>query len=227
MINFLNYNIKNILDIGANIGEFSLYMSRLFPKAYILMVEANLSCKSDLQKLPFNYEIALLSDSNKWIDFYINKNNIKSTGNSYYLENTKYFENYITKKIYSYTLDEIAKKYDKDFDFIKIDTQGSELDILRGGLNTISKSKFIMIECSTIKEKLYNKGSYHIDEIIDFMEKNNFKKYFTVEEHLWWEKNPEIAPYSYGEVFQKDLLFVADNISKKLKMRQKPTFSYS
>jgi FkbM family methyltransferase len=213
MINFLNYNVKNILDIGANVGEFSLHMNRLFPEAYVLMIEANLSCKSDLQKPPFDYEIALLSDSNKWIDFYINKDNIKSTGNSYYLENTKYFENYITEKIYSHTLDEIVKKYDKDFDFIKIDTQGSELDILKGGLKTISKSKFIMIECSTIQERLYNKGSCSINEVIEFMEINNFNKHYVVENHLWWEKNPEIAPYFYGEIFQKDLLFVADNVS--------------
>jgi FkbM family methyltransferase len=201
------------LDIGANVGEFSLYMNKLFPEAYILMIEANFNCKSDLQKLPFNYEIALLSDFNKWIDFYINKDNIKSTGNSYYLENTKYFENYITEKIYSHTLDEIVKKYDKDFDFIKIDTQGSELDILKGGLKTISKSKFIMIECSTIQERLYNKGSCSINEVIEFMKINNFNKHYVVENHLWWEKNPEIAPYFYGEVFQKDLLFVADNVS--------------
>ena len=214
MIDLLNFKINNILDIGANVGDFSTYMSGLFSQAYILMIEANQKCEENLRLLPFDYKIAVLSDINKWVDFYFNETNAKSTGNSYYLEDTKYFENnYITQKIYTHTLDQITEYIDRDFDFIKLDTQGSELDILKGGLKTISKSKFILVECSTIKERLYNNGSPHSNDVIEFMKNNGFQRYYVVEEHKWWEKDPSIAHYSYGEIFQKDFMFIADNVN--------------
>ena len=86
-----------------------------------------------------------------------------------------------------------------------MDTQGSELDILKGGLKTINKAKYIIIETS-IKE--YNIGAPLEKEIIDFMSENNFKEFIVLEEHTWPTTD---GPFKFGEVFQRDLMFIQND----------------
>lgn len=206
----LNIDVKNILDIGAHFGEFAKSIHHLFPSAYILMIEGNDKCEPALEELPFDHCIALLSDVNKEVDFYMNKNNLTCTGCSYYKENTEGYDDAVVEKKQTFILDEIVSDTNKIFDFIKLDTQGSELDILKGGLNTLKTSNYVLMECSVIKDKLYNRGSSHIDDIIDFMKDNGFSKYYVVDEHHFGGKDSKI--YSFGEIFQKDYLFVSDKI---------------
>ena len=47
---------------------------------------------------------------------------------------------------------------------IKIDTQGSELDIINGGIETFSKAKVVIAEVSLID---YNEGGCTKQQIID------------------------------------------------------------
>jgi FkbM family methyltransferase len=159
-----NHRIENILDVGANTGEFSLSINSIFPLAKIFMVEANYNCEKYLKALPqFNYTIQLLSNEIKQVDFYLNNKNLISTGSSYYLEDTEHFrpENLVIEKRLTSTLDSVFP--DAKFDFIKLDTQGSELDIIAGGEKCIKNCKAILIECST---KNYNIGSPLMDETI-------------------------------------------------------------
>jgi FkbM family methyltransferase len=212
MISILDLEINNILDIGAHVGKFSLDINKIFPNAYVLMIEANKKCEDYLKLIGFDYAIALLSNTNKLVDFYINPNDQISTGNSYLLENTGYFEKFLTEQIYSVTLDQVSEVVNKNFDLIKIDTQGSELDILKGGIKTIKNSKCIIVEASTIKEKPYNKGAPHCDEIIEFMKDHGYGRYSIVGEHAWWLNDPNFSKYSYGEIFQKDFMFFSDSL---------------
>jgi FkbM family methyltransferase len=204
----LNLEVNNILDIGAHFGEFAKDIHRLYPNSYILMIEGNEKCEDKLEELPFDHCIALLSDTNKEVDFFLNPNNLSGTGSSYYKENTEHFENPIIERIDTYTVDEVVESTNREFDFVKLDTQGSELDILRGGKNTLEKAKYVLIECGTIEDRLYNEGSPYIDEVIDFMKENNFSTYHVVDEHAYPVNTS--GRYSLGEIFQKDLLFIAD-----------------
>ena len=52
------------------------------------------------------------------------------------------------------------------FDLIKIDTQGSELDIINGGLQTFSNAKVVIAEVSLTN---YNEGGCTKQQIIDKM----------------------------------------------------------
>lgn len=204
----LNLKVSNILDIGAHFGEFAKDIHSLYPESYILMIEGNKRCEKMLEKLPFDHCIALLSDSNKEVEFYLNPNNDVCTGSSYYKENSQHYENAISEKVSTYTLDEVVEDTGKEFDFIKLDTQGSELDILRGGIKSLGKAKYVLIECSNIEDKVYNEGSPHMSEVIEFMKSHNFTKYHVVDDHVYPSNNS--SRYSLGEVFQKDLLFIAD-----------------
>jgi FkbM family methyltransferase len=140
------FHPKAILDIGANQGHFAIMCSHIWPFATLTLAEGNENCREDLRRLPYEFHICLLSDSAKEVVFYIDKSNAKSTGSSYYKENSVHFENAIEEKRITNTLDVLFQN--RQFDFIKIDTQGSELDILRGGKEIAQKAEYILLEVS-------------------------------------------------------------------------------
>ena len=125
----LGINFKKVLDIGAYIGTWKDMFQKIFPEADILMIEANQK-KEEILKLKGNYLIALLgSEDEKIVDYYKCENEDISSGNGIFKENTNFkFNSEQRKTIKLSTL----LKNEGDFDLIKIDTQGSELNIMRG-----------------------------------------------------------------------------------------------
>ena len=120
-------NLKRILDIGACNGLWSKMFKDAFPESDILMIEANSDKEEILRKIG-KYKIALLgSEQGKEVNYYKSFNN--DSGNSIYLENTKYLFKPEKRRITT-----LKSLLDKDyFDLIKMDVQGSELDIIKGG----------------------------------------------------------------------------------------------
>ena len=157
---------NTILDIGAHHGNFSMFCKNVWKDVDCLMLEGNENCDEYLENLPFSHCIVLLSDSNKEVTLHLNQKIPHDTGNILLKENTKYYDNSIKVKKQTYTLDEVTEEVGKSFDLIKIDTQGSELDIIRGGLNTVQKSSYVIMEVSILQ---YNEGSPLFDEVIEYM----------------------------------------------------------
>ena len=58
------------------------------------------------------------------------------------------------------------------FDLIKIDTQGSELNILKGSIEIVEKTKFLLLELSVVE---YNFNAPTYLQVIKYLEENNFK----------------------------------------------------
>lgn len=167
-----NYFTPNsILDIGANVGQFYNEIKQIFPNSYYYLIEGNERCEIALQSLGVDYSISLLSDKVKEVKFYTRTNEERCTGNSIYREKTLFFnDDEITIKNKTTTTLELLIN-DKQFDLIKIDVQGSELDIINGGLEVIKKSKGVLMEVSLIE---YNENSPTKDFVYDFMEKLDF-----------------------------------------------------
>ena len=158
---------RKILDIGACNGSWTLQVKNIFPEADILMIEANTD-KEQILKTEGNYKIALLSsEENKEINYYKSVGS-DASGNSIYLENTKY--KFIPEKRITTTLKLMLPK-DAQYDLIKMDVQGSELDIIKGGLDIIKKSKFLLLELQTFE---YNKNAPMIGDVITFLKNINF-----------------------------------------------------
>jgi FkbM family methyltransferase len=193
---------NKILDIGANVGEFSELCKNVWKDSILYMVEANKNCEIYLKNTGNLYFIEVLSDvDDKEVDFFLTKENDICTGNSLYLEKTKHYsiENLIIEKRITKTVDSLFKL--DEFDLIKLDTQGSELDILKGSKNILEKAKYVIIETS-LKE--YNEGAPLEDEIIKNMKENNFLNYEVIENHVW---PLEDGIFKKGEIFQRDLIF--------------------
>jgi len=197
LIEFLyTINPGSLLDIGANNGDFSVNIKRAFPDIFLYAIEANPNCDHDLSIKNIPHMICCLSDTEKTIDFFISKlGDGKNTGASYYKEKTNYYSegNYNILKVKSKTLDAIFSET-IIFDFIKLDTQGSENDIIKGGINLIKRAKYVMLEVAILE---YNENAPFIDEVFSYLNSINYVPVMKIEEHK----------YSDGRVFQEDWIF--------------------
>ena len=84
-------------------------------------------------------------------------------------------QNYIEQEVLVDTLNNQLKNFDDKIDLIKIDTQGSEYEIIEGGLERINKDKpFLFIETWALP--YYEKIKY-FDQIISLLRKINYEIY--------------------------------------------------
>jgi len=201
-----SYTPNTLLDIGAHHGNFSMFCKGLWKNIDSLMLEGNENCEEVLENLPFSHCIVLLSDTNKEVTLHLNPKNPMCTGTSYLKEKTRHYKDSIQVKKNTFTLEEVINEFDnKVFDIIKIDTQGSELDIIKGGLEIVKKASYVILEAATLQ---YNEGSPLFNEVIDYMKQIGFSNYKIIEEHKWMNKVEETFPY--GTVIQVDVVFWKD-----------------
>jgi len=165
----------NFIDCGANIGSTALTLAKFYNKAKIFAIEPTFyafnKLKKNIKLNPilkkriniFNY---FISNKKKKIE------NVYSSWN-FYNEKSKHkihlgtLKKINKKKIIS--LDALIKKIKKKIDFIKIDTDGHEYEILKSGINSIKKYKpIIHIEFAPY---LHKEFKYSSDKLIYFITK--------------------------------------------------------
>lgn len=168
------FNPINIIDIGAYHGEWTVMIKKIFPDSSILMIEAQGSKKDTLKDISQQYspkvfyEIALLSSEDEQEVRFVEM----ETGSSVFEESSPYEREYISTK--TLTLDTLLKTH-PDFegaDFLKIDVQGYELEVLRGAKKILKKVELVLLEVSLIP---VNKGCPIMTEVIFFMADNDFR----------------------------------------------------
>lgn len=191
--NLRNLNLTNIIDVGAHIGNFSKELKRIYPNAKFILVEGNYRCEQYLYETEFEFDIRVLSDEKKSVKFYTHLDNPINTGSSYYKENTTHFEKSNVDVIITSTLDEMQYFNDEEISLLKLDTQGSELDIINGGHNTLQRVKYILIETSTIE---YNIGAPLMNTVFEKLNELSFKPMDLISSHL-----------TKAGIFQVDFLF--------------------
>jgi FkbM family methyltransferase len=198
----MNYNLlfnhiqpKSFIDIGAHIGDFTQIILSKNPECKCLMIEANLNCEPYLKQTNQPYIITALSSVENKIPLFIENINPIGTGASLYKENTIFYEDgkYQTIDVETKKLDNLDIFPNQMIDLIKIDTQGSEYDILIGGEKTIKRTKYILLEVSLIE---YNKGAHLIEDVVNKMREYYFKIEDIIEYH-----------YNNNQIFQMDILF--------------------
>lgn len=172
---------NNALDIGANVGVWVDIIRTVYPNLPILSIEANPNCEQQLSLKNPNYLITLLGSNTKDQTFHINSDDPLCTGASVYKENTDYYENPNTIILPTQTLNDIGGVYD----LIKIDVQGAELDILKGGMGVITECKFLQCELPVMD---YNKNGAKIGDIISFLQPYGFELYDIFEMNYYNEQ---------------------------------------
>ena len=171
---------KNILDIGANKGKWSLEIKKkLFPNAEYTLIEA-IDYKELKQISAKNHNISILNLLLDELEHTVTWYEKKNTGDSIYKENTAYFEDCEQYERKTTTLDKNFSS-SNNFDLIKIDCQGAELPILRGGKNLVQSASVIILEVPFMGE--YNIGVPNFFEHIKYMDQINYRVFDIVELH--------------------------------------------
>lgn len=150
--------IYSLLDIGAAQGHFSMMFEDVFNTDTITMIEANPESCELLDKLDWQVINKPVGKPGK-ATFFINPNEPIGGGSSFYKEDTEWFENAEEYEMDISSLDDL----DVWADFVKIDVQGAELDVLTHGTKTLEKAKFLLMELSFVE---YNSGAPLIDEVL-------------------------------------------------------------
>ena len=118
------------------------------------------------KKYNINYKICLISNKVKKIKFYR-----MGYGSSVYSELSRFKRKIDILKTTTLKLILSEKKISSKNNLLKLDVQGSELDILKGLDNKIDTFEAIILETSV---RRYNKSSPLFIKVINFMYKNNF-----------------------------------------------------
>lgn len=180
--NILNYfSINNVIDIGANKGQFAERIIENGYKKNIYSIEPihqlNLILKKKSKKKPHwkILEPMVISNNNGLVKFFETKNTECS---STLPPINKNLEDYATKKEYdvnSITLSRLLSQEIKNLIepiCLKLDTQGNELDILKSGEGHLKNIKLIVVEVC-FSDDYKNQSSFI--NIYNFLIQKNFK----------------------------------------------------
>jgi len=164
-----------IVDIGANAGEWSRTASSIFPSAQILMFDGDPENEPNLHNTVreigsrSRYFLRLLGPERKeTVTFY--RPETGTTGSSVLPELTSFGKNAITLSMD--TLDSLIEEASlRPSLLLKLDVQGFELEVLKGGRQTLALSEIVIMEAALLP---YNDGAPLIADIVAFMDKQGF-----------------------------------------------------
>jgi FkbM family methyltransferase len=139
VLRFFGWSPRTILDIGGYKGTWTRDMQRVFPTAAFTILEPNPHPELRTARARVLYEV--VSDTRTEVPWYSNL----STGDSLYKETTRHYAGVTPTLRTTTTLDALFPT--ETFDFIKLDVQGAELDVLRGGSRVVQSTEVLLLEC--------------------------------------------------------------------------------
>ena len=174
MLGLTNLPIRTVLDIGANKGRRARNYRRRFPKATVYCVEPIPSLCNNLRRWAASQDgkvqvlnVALSSEPSR-STFYVRRDSlIHSTLLRPEEEQASQFDE-ITVAIE--TLDRLAERIPLEDDIlVKIDTEGFDLEVIQGGVNTLKRSAAVIVE-STFYPTCYGEDCPTFEEILDVLQ---------------------------------------------------------
>lgn len=189
------FNPKIIFDVGAFEGTFCEMARRIWPHSQIVMFEANQDklpiLESVAKRTNADVKMKLLGpeDGNE-VEFFV-----MESGSSVMEENSPLDRRVVIHE--TSRLDTTAG--DLRPDFLKLDVQGFELEVLRGANEVLQSVEAVMMEVSLIE---INKGAPLFAEVVRFMADRGFEVGDVLEIHR--------RPLDQA-TNQVDLLFVRSN----------------
>ena len=166
-----------IIDVGANVGDWSRTASSVFASSRILMFDGDPDNEPALLKTVreigsrSEYLLTLLGPEKKdAVTFYKHNPDIGTTGSSILPELTSFEKEAITLPMD--TLDHLTGGAALRAPLLlKLDVQGFELEVLKGGKRTLRLSEVVIMEASLLP---YNEGAPLFADVVAFMNEEGF-----------------------------------------------------
>lgn len=155
-----------VIDVGAYHGDWTKLVRRIFG-APVLMVEAQAAKKARLEAMCGDgvrlASCVLGAEAGQSVTFYE-----METGSSYFPEKSNAPRSTTTYE--TETLDRIAADMAGPL-FLKVDTQGAELEVLKGGQETLGRCELVQLEVALLP---YNEGAPTFLEVVTYMDQHGF-----------------------------------------------------
>ncbi len=183
--------IRVVYDVGAHNGSWTNQVSRILKSSDFYLFEPNKNHNSQLEKTGFKFFNDVLSDQTKTVEWF----GVGGLGDSYFKDSGQTFASISSRKVLSNTLNHLVQENKLPIpQLLKIDTQGSELDIVAGSSDFIGSVKFVLLECPLIE---YNLGAPNIQSYLSTMHNLGFTPIDITEVH-----------YMNNKVVQIDIAFL-------------------
>ena len=157
---------RTAIDVGASYGFVTEYLSEQFDevKSFEIVPQIRQCLEINVEYRDMNNVEVFgcgLSNEQKTIDIYFNP---MYTGHS-----SAFMNNDINKEGDTITCDvNTLDSYAFDnVDFLKIDVEGAELDVIRGGMNTIETHRPIITTEHSLQTPQYIRNSYEVVSILE------------------------------------------------------------
>lgn len=203
-----NLNINTVIDIGSNEGQFIQTISKVLPKRKIFAFEPINSCYQNLVKNTSKYDVTAfnigLGDTDGTVQINVSKNLVSSSilpmAN---LHKTLYPESAYEaiETIQIKRLDDVLSPHRLEQNImVKIDVQGYEENVLKGGAKTIESSAVVIIETSF--HSLYQ-NQWLFEDVFQFIAPRGFQFWGFADQS--YSKNTGVPIYGDAIFIRKDL----------------------
>lgn len=168
-----------IVDGGANVGDWTRLVRRVFPGATVLMVEAQpelqqaLAAVCALDPAHLRYASTLLGPkASGTATMYVTEDSGAGTGSSVLPERTDVPRRAVELPMTS--LDALLAAQGLTADLIKLDVQGYEIEVLKGATAALRQAEFVLLELSFWP---YNEGAPLLLEALAWMQQAGFRAF--------------------------------------------------
>lgn len=167
-----------IFDIGAHEGHYTNFVIETIPDAYCYLFEPNIDISRKLYKYKNVFELAI-SSYNGYKSFYVPPKENDELSSLFKRDVFKQ-TGYETRVVPCTSLDSFCLLNTiSKIDFIKVDVEGGELEVLKGGEYNLANTniKFMQIEYGGT----YRDANITFNEVISFLKDFNYRVYELIE----------------------------------------------
>jgi FkbM family methyltransferase len=168
---------KTIIDVGAYEGDWSRMARRIWPHSRILMFEPNLEKQAHLTVVANDINASVFCELLGAEDHTVVSYNVMESGSSVLSERSPLDR--IVERRSLRRLDSILKEIEAPA-FLKIDTQGYELEVLKGSISILRSIEAILLEVAIIE---INEGAPLLHDVLVHMKSIGFLTYDVLEIH--------------------------------------------
>ena len=151
LLGITELDVRTVFDVGANIGKKARHYRKLFPEARIYCFEPVPATFEKLNRWARQqggaveaFNMALGSQPGTT---HIHWNQLHSGGSTVLSPLADREHEYVSLPVRMETLDSMARQLDvEDEIFVKIDVEGFDMEVIRGGMNLLARASAVIIE---------------------------------------------------------------------------------